>query len=90
MLLGIGEKFADPNDLLEALLFADLNDDLLGARKLVGREAVAPVYKQRDIVVPGSERRGRNLVDRSPRKAKRSGLAKCSGGKIQQTSNGEW
>jgi hypothetical protein len=90
VLLRIGEKFADPDDLLEALLFADLKDDLLGIRDLIGRESVTPVYKERDIGVPGSEGRGRNLVNRTPRKPKGSRLVECSGGKIQQASEDDW
>jgi hypothetical protein len=66
VLLRIGEKLADPNDLLEPLIFANLKNDLLGARD-VGREPVIPINKERDIVVPRSEGRGRNLA---PRKAR--------------------
>ena len=76
-LLRIGKKLTDPDDLLETLLFADLKHDLLGVTNLVGREPVTPVYKERNVIVPGSKRRGRNFVDGSPRKAKGSRLAKC-------------
>jgi hypothetical protein len=76
-LLRVGKKFTDPDDLLETLLFADLKHDLLGVTKLVGRKPVTPVYKERNVGVPGSKRRGRNFVDGSPRKSKGSRLAKC-------------
>jgi hypothetical protein len=76
-LLRIGKKLTDPDDLLETLLFADLKHDLLGVTKLVGRELVTPVYKERNVIVPGGKRRGRNFFDGSPRKAKGSRLAKC-------------
>jgi hypothetical protein len=89
LLVGSREKFADPDDLLEALVFADLKDDLLGVRELVGRESVTPVYKERDIGMPGSKGRGRNLVNRAPRKPKGSRLVECSGGKIHYASNGD-
>ena len=54
MFLRIGKKLSDPDDLLEALLLADLKHDLFGVTKLVGRKPVTPVYKERDVVVPGS------------------------------------
>jgi hypothetical protein len=86
VLLRSREKFADPDDLLESLIFADLKDDLFGARELLRREAVTPVYKKRDIGVPGSERRSRHLVERSPRKSKGSRFVECASRKTQKAS----
>jgi hypothetical protein len=59
---------------LEPLIFADLKNDLLGARELVEREPVMPVNEERDIVVTSGEGRSRNLVDRTPRKSERCRL----------------
>jgi hypothetical protein len=89
VLLGGGEKLADPDNLLEALLFADLKDDLLGVTKLVGWESVTPVYKERNVVFPGSDRRGRNLIDWPPRKPKGSRLIECMGRQTQQAGTFE-
>jgi hypothetical protein len=47
MLLRSGKKFTDPDDLLEALLFAYLKHDLFGVTKFVGRKSITPVYKER-------------------------------------------
>jgi hypothetical protein len=74
-----GKKSADPNDLLETLLFADLKDDLLRVAKLGEEELVTLVYKQRNIAFPRSDRGSRNLVDWSPRKSKWRGLVYCTG-----------
>jgi hypothetical protein len=41
-------------------------NDFLGARKLVGREPVTLVNKERYVVVPGGEGRGRSLVNWTP------------------------
>ena len=83
MFLRIGKKLSDPDDLLEALLLADLKHDLFGITKPVGRKPVTPVYKERDVVVPGSQRRGWNLVNRSPRESEGCGLIERNGRTIQ-------
>jgi hypothetical protein len=79
-----GEKFTDPDNLLEAFLLADLKNDLLGITKLVRRESIAPVYEERNVVFPSNERRSWNFVDGTPRKSKRSRLAERIGRQIQQ------
>jgi hypothetical protein len=48
VLLRIGEKFADPDDLLEPFISADLKDDLLGARKLAAGRDRAERRKKED------------------------------------------
>ena len=78
MLHRSGEKFTDPDNLLEAFLLADLKNDLLGITKLVRRESIAPVYEERNVVFPSNERRSWNFVDGTPRKSKRSRFAELS------------
>jgi hypothetical protein len=80
------KKFADPDNLLEPLIFADLKYDFLGAGKLVGREPVTPINKERNIAVPGSEGRSRDLVNRTPRKPKGSRFVECASRKAQEAS----
>ena len=75
---------ANPNDLLKTLIFADFEDDLLGVTELVRGKPVTKVGKPGNILVPRRERWPRNLIDRSPRKSKRSRLVECTGRKIQQ------
>jgi hypothetical protein len=82
-LIRIGKKLTDPDDLLETLLFANLKHDLLGVAKLVGRKSVTPVYKERNIGVPGSKGRGRNFIDWSPRKSEGGRLIERNGRTIQ-------
>src|SRR5262249_42310874 len=79
VLLRTRDKFANPDDLLESLISADLNDDFLGITKLVGRETVLPVYKKSNVAVPCNGRRSRNLVDGAPRKSERSRLVDGTG-----------
>jgi hypothetical protein len=43
-LLSSGQRFAEPDNLLKTLLFADLKDDLLDVTKLVEWKSVASVY----------------------------------------------
>jgi hypothetical protein len=76
-LFGSGKKSADPDDLLKAFLFANLQDDFFGVTKLAGRESITPIYKKRNVIVPRGQRRGRNLIDRTPRKSKRRRLVEC-------------
>jgi hypothetical protein len=87
VLFRIGEKFADPNDLLEPLIFADLKNDLLGARELAGREPVTPVNNERDVVVTGNEGRGRNPINGTPRKSKGSRFIERSSRTAHESSN---
>jgi hypothetical protein len=87
VLLRIGEKFADPDDLLEPFIFANLKNDLLSARELVRREPITSVDHEPDIAVISNQRRGWNLVYWTPRKPKRSRVVECVGRKAEKASS---
>jgi hypothetical protein len=87
-LFRIREKFADPDDLLEPLIFADLKNDLFGASD-TRREPVIPVNKERDIVVSGNKGRGWNLADGTPRKSKGCRFIERASRTAQETSTYE-
>jgi hypothetical protein len=86
VLLRSRKKLTDPDDLLKALIFADLKNNFLGTGKLVGRQPITSVDKQRDIVVPGSKGRGRNLLNGTPRKPKWSPCVECARRKVQEAN----
>jgi hypothetical protein len=67
-LLGSGKESADPDNLLEALLFANLQDDFFRVTKLAGRELVTPVDKKRNVGVPGFARKGSEPYRQAPKK----------------------
>jgi hypothetical protein len=89
VLLRIREEFADPDDLLKPLIFADLKNDLFGASKLAGRKPITPVNKKRNIVVPSSVGRGWNLVNGTPRKPKGSRFVQCVSREAQEANTYE-
>jgi hypothetical protein len=89
LLLRIREKLADPNDLLEPFVFADLQNDFLGPRELVGRESVISVDNERDIAVPSNQRGGRYLVYGTPRKPKGSRFVECVSREAQEANTYE-
>jgi hypothetical protein len=89
LLLRSGEKFADPDDLLEPFVFADLQNDLLGARQFVGRESVMSVDNEPNIAVPSNQRGGRYLVYWTPRQPKGSRFVECVSREAQEANTYE-
>jgi hypothetical protein len=76
--LRVREEFADPDNLLETLLFTDFKNDLLGATKLIGWKSVTPVYKERNVGLSSGARRGWHLVEGPPVKSEGSWFVECA------------